>query len=70
MINLPADKLDRASDLAETERQAAIQAALSQAGLPRTGFCLWCVSPIPTSRSFCDADCGDDYHQHQKFRGR
>ena len=68
---MTSDILDKASELEEIQRQAAISNVLKQPSLPKTGFFLWCNEPtISSEQSFCDADCAGDWHKAARMKGR
>lgn len=56
-----ADVSDLATAQEEQAREAAINAARTAPGVPRTGRCHWCDAPIPTEGVYCDHACLADH---------
>ena len=56
------------ADVAEKHQRAEIQRAIRnrRPTLPYTGNCHWCDAPVGPRQQFCDADCRDDYEQHER----
>lgn len=58
------------ADLAQQLEQAIITAALvnrKPQPISPNGMCIWCEDqPIVASTAFCSAECGVDYHKHQR----
>lgn len=63
-----SDIIDTASDVEETQRQAAINAARSGAFIRATGECLECGEELPDGLRFCSADCRNDWQAKDKAR--
>ncbi len=63
-----SDDIDKANELAEIQRQAAIQSAISVTGNERlTGYCQWCKEP--TQGAYCSAPCRNDHTKYERLRG-
>lgn len=60
-----ADVIDKANDLAEMERNAAIRDALRAEWPVYVGRCHNCDEPI-SEGLFCDKDCADDHAKRNK----
>ncbi|KAA5972780.1 hypothetical protein [Pantoea sp. M_9] len=57
-------------DLAQEREAAHLESALF-ARKPRlvstTGNCIWCRDEsVVADTAFCSAECGEDYHKHQR----
>lgn len=63
------DEFDRAQQLEEAEREAAIRAQQAKLRMVACGACHNCNEPLPPGMLFCDRDCRDDYEKRQP-RGR
>jgi len=61
-----ADDIDRANDLAEMERNAAILEARRKSGPSYTGMCWNCSEPL-SEGAFCDAECATDAQKREAF---
>lgn len=62
-----SDVIDKANELAELERQAAIYNAMSVTGNERlTGYCQWCKEPA--HGIVCSAECRDDMNKAERMR--
>lgn len=61
-----ADEIDKANDLAEMERVAAIRAIATRPSLAYCGRCRNCDEPIEQG-AFCDSDCAEDYQKREAF---
>lgn len=61
-----ADEIDKANDLAELERVAAIRAITARPALPYNGRCNWCDEPIEQGR-YCSAECAADATKREAF---
>lgn len=62
-----SDEIDKANDLAEAERQQAIQNVMRVTGNERlTGYCQWCKEP--TRGAFCSATCRNDHTKHERMK--
>ena len=55
------DIIDQASQIAEAELARNISRAAANKLVLPTGVCLFCGEAVEESRSFCDADCRDDW---------
>lgn len=64
------DDLDRASELEQKQRDAALARARHGARLPYTGHCHWCGDITGGGRRFCDVDCRDGYEAARAARLR
>lgn len=62
-----ADDIDKANDLAEMERNAAVMAAQRASYLHYCGRCWNCDEPLEEGL-FCDTDCRDDHEQRGRFK--
>jgi len=62
-----ADEIDKANDLAELERVAAIRAITTRPSLAYCGRCRNCDEPLEQG-AFCDASCAEDYRKREAFR--
>lgn len=63
------DVCDRAQQLEETARQAALSQRQRETVQPAsTGRCLNCEEPLAEGQRFCDPDCRDDYTRLQAKR--
>lgn len=60
-----ADIIDRASEVEELERRAALSRRQPN-GPAATGHCLNCETPMPDGRRWCDADCRDDWEKERR----
>lgn len=56
-----ADECDQALDTQEFHTNLAILNALRTPTRTPTGFCRNCGVPLHPDKSFCDADCRDDF---------
>jgi hypothetical protein len=63
------DDADRAQ-LQEERQHAARIAARAPAGPAPAGHCLYCGTPLPPGRRWCDADCRDDWAAEHERPGR
>lgn len=60
------DQFDRAADLEERARAAAI-ASRRKTAPAATGHCLFCGDDAPAGHRWCSKDCRDDWeHQHKQ----
>jgi hypothetical protein len=60
---------DKATQREESDR--ALSLALRKAAGPAaTGACLYCTTPLPDGRRWCDADCRDDWQSDQQRGNR
>lgn len=64
------DDLDRASELEQKQRDAALARARQGVSLPYTGHCHYCGDITGGGRRFCDADCRDGYEAARRARRR
>lgn len=65
------DDLDRASELEQKQRDAALAGVRARsATLPPTGACYNCGEPLAGSRVFCDAECRDDHETRRRAMER
>jgi len=62
-----ADDINKANDLAEMERVAAIRAITARPTLAYCGMCRNCCEPLEQG-AFCDASCAEDYQKREAFR--
>lgn len=62
-----ADEVDKANDLAELERMAAIRAITARSEMAYCGRCRNCDEPLEQG-AFCDASCAEDYQKRVAFR--
>jgi len=62
-----ADEVDKANDLAELERMAAIRAVIARTEMAYCGRCRNCDEPLEQG-AFCDASCAEDYQKREAFR--
>ncbi len=63
-----SDVIDKANELAEIQRQAAVHNAMSVTGNENlTGYCQWCMEP--TQGAYCSAPCRNDHTKHMRLRG-
>lgn len=62
-----ADVIDKANDLAEMERNAAIRDALRSKGPVYVGRCHNCDEPLEKG-AFCSAPCREDYNKRMRLR--
>lgn len=62
-----ADEVDKANELAELERIAAIRAITARPEMVYCGRCRNCDEPIEQG-SFCDVSCAEDYQKREAFR--
>lgn len=57
-------------DLAQEREEAHLAASLSARKprlVSRNGNCIWCTDEaIVANTAFCSAECGEDYHKHQR----
>ena len=56
-----ADRADR-EDIADVKRK--------KHDLPPVGFCYYCSGAVSAGRSFCDADCQDEYETEERIKAR
>lgn len=63
-----ADLGDKAQELQELHLQQSLQSRKPEA--PRTGECLYCEAPIPTTHRFCDSECREAYEEEQTRQKR
>ena len=61
------DEIDKANDLAELERVAAIRAITTRPTLTYCGRCRWCDEPIEQG-AYCSAECATDAQKREAFR--
>lgn len=65
------DDADRASELEQRQRDAALAGARARrAALPPTGACYNCSAPLAGGRVFCDGECRDDYEARRRAMER
>lgn len=62
-----ADVIDKANDLAEMERNAAIRDALRATGPHYTGMCWNCSEPLEEG-AFCDPECASDHELRNRMK--
>lgn len=62
-----ADDIDKANDLAELERVAAIRAITTRPSLAYCGRCWWCDEPIEQG-AYCSAERRTDANKREAFR--
>lgn len=64
MIFNSPDALDQAAEITDREREYLLEAHKQRAmetALSPKGFCYNCGDSLPADRTFCDADCAEDY---------
>lgn len=63
MLGVPvmADKIDRAQEREQLDRERAIAAARARQPMLACGQCHNCLDAVPLGALFCDADCRDDW---------
>lgn len=63
-----ADIIDDANDTAEFFLAGALRSALSAATIAPAakGACLYCDTPLPPDRRWCDHECRDLWEAEQK----
>ena len=59
-----SDLADKAQDIQELNLKRALSARKTV--LPRTGKCLYCDTPIPLARRFCDSECRAFYEEENE----
>ncbi|MDR3428990.1 hypothetical protein [Silvimonas sp.] len=67
------DQFDRASDIEQAQRSAAIAAArkpVPRATPAPSGNCPWCDDPAPVGSTFCGAECAKDWQDNYAPRQR
>jgi hypothetical protein len=64
-----ADDIDKANDLAELERVAAIRAITARPALAYCGRCRNCDEPIEQG-AYCSAECATDAQKRERFNAR
>lgn len=66
---MSSDPLDRASEMEELQRQAAI--AYRKPEAPKVGgTCLFCEEKIAPERRWCDHDCARLWEEEEDMRRR
>lgn len=61
------DDIDKAQELEQKHREAALSRAKGKQRLKATGFCYYCNSDVLKGYTFCDAECRDDYEKEQRL---
>jgi len=64
-----ADEIDKANDLAQLERVAAIRAITARPEMAYCGRCRWCDEPIEQG-AYCSAECATDAQKRERFNAR
>jgi len=66
------DQIDRANELADREREAAIETArrsVAQTPAP-TGRCFYCDEIVDDERRWCSVECARDWEREAEARKR